>query len=126
MTKADKTDSYPKAEINVALSILQAGIYRKTASDSVYNKSDIDLRFPSLIGAAPSVLNTIVELSAALSHDSDYATTIQNQLNTKADKLNTYSKVDVNVAISSLQADIDNKLLINDGKFKIISSTNTF
>ena len=35
-------------------------------------------------------------------------------LNLKSYTLTTYSKTDVNVALSSLQAGIDNRVLIND------------
>ena len=38
-------------------------INHKAVSTDVYTKSDIDLRCSSLIGAAPSVLNTSVELA---------------------------------------------------------------
>ena len=55
-------------------------------------KKEVGSRLPSLIGAAPDVFNTIVELAAALGHDQNYATTIHNQITSKADKLTTYSK----------------------------------
>ena len=92
-TKADKTDTYPKAEVNNAIAILQAGIDRRSLITEVYNKGDIDLKCSSLIGSSPEILNTIVELSNALSNDANYATTLQNQLNNKADKLNTFTKM---------------------------------
>ena len=97
-------------------------------ASNVYNKNEVDLKFTSLIGAAPAVLATIVELATALGNDAKYATTIQNQLNSKADKLITYSKTEVNVALSTLQAGIDNRVLINavdiNGKFKLIAVSN--
>ena len=34
--KADKSDNYPKAEMNVAICMLHAGIYRKVGSNVVY------------------------------------------------------------------------------------------
>ena len=77
----------------------------------------------SLIGAAPAVLNTSVELATALGNDSNYATTIQNQINNKADKLDTYPKAEINVALGILQAGINTKVLSNavdiHGKFTI-------
>ena len=43
-------------------------------------------------------------------------------LNLKADKIDTYPKAEVNVALSTLQAGIDNRVLINavniNGQFK--------
>ena len=60
-------------------------INNKVVINDVYNKSDIDLKCSSLIGAAPAILNTIVELAAALGNDSNYDTHIQNQTNNKVD-----------------------------------------
>ena len=57
--------------------ILQS-INTKVSIDDVYNNNEVDLRFTSLIGAAPDVLNTSVELATALGNDSNYAATIQN------------------------------------------------
>ena len=49
-------------------------------------------------------------------------------LNLKSYKLTTYSTTDVNVALSSLQAGIDNRVLINDvtinGELKINATSN--
>ena len=69
--------------------ILQS-INNKAASNDVYTKHEVDLIVSSLVGAAPGILDTIVELATALGNDSNYATTIHNQIINKADKLNTY------------------------------------
>ena len=49
-------------------------------------------------------------------------------LNIKSDKLDTYPKADVNVALSMLQAGIDRRVLANavdiNGKFKINHTSN--
>ena len=41
LDKADKTDTYPKAEVNVAIIILQAGIHRRVLTNAV----DIQSKF---------------------------------------------------------------------------------
>ena len=41
------------------------------------------IKCSSLIGAAPALLSTSVELATALGDDSNYATTMQNKSNTK-------------------------------------------
>ena len=100
----------------------------KGASNDVYNKTEVDLRFSSLIGAAPAVLYSIVELAAALGNDQTYAMTIQNQIINTADKINTYLKSEVDVFLSILQAGINNRGLINaveiNGNFKIHAVSN--
>ena len=74
------------------------------------------------------MLNTIVELATALGNDSNYATTIQNQISNKVDKSDSYPKAEINVAIGILQAGIDNRVLTNtvdmNGKFKINATSN--
>ena len=61
----------------------------KSYKVNTYNKSEVDLEFSSLIGAAPAILDTIVELATALGNDQTYATHIQNQINSTSDKINT-------------------------------------
>ena len=41
-------------------------------------------KIAAVVGAAPALLNTLVELSAALNNDASYATTITNALSGKA------------------------------------------
>ena len=105
-----------------------ASISNKAVSNNVYTEADIDLKWSSLVGAAPAVLNTSVELATALGNDSKDATTIQNQINSKSAELTTYPQKYVNVALSNLQAGIDNRVLVNavdiNGKFKISAVSN--
>ncbi len=44
------------------------------------------VKIAAVVGAAPALLDTLVELSAALNNDANYATTITNALATKAPK----------------------------------------
>ena len=41
-------------------------------------------KIAAVVGAAPALLNTLVELSAALNNDATYATTVTNALDAKA------------------------------------------
>ena len=92
---------------------ISQSIDNKAAVNHVYNNHEVGLRFSSLIGAAPAILDTIVELAAALGNDSNYAATIQNQSVNKADNNNHYSKTDVDVFLSMFQAVITNRVWIN-------------
>jgi hypothetical protein len=53
-----------------------------------YTKTQTDTLITNLIGNAPALLNTLNELAAALNNDQNYATTIQNQIATKASIIN--------------------------------------
>ena len=44
-----------------------------------------DQKIAELVDAAPSALNTLNELAAALNDDANYATTVVNALDSKAD-----------------------------------------
>ena len=50
-----------------------------------------------MLGAAPAVLHTCVELATALGNDSTYATTTQHQTINNSDKANTCLQTDVGV-----------------------------
>ena len=113
----DKTSILTSNNIDIVQSI-----NNKAAVNDVYNTNEVDLICSSLIGATTAVLYNIVELAAALGNDQHYATSIQNQIVNKADKINTYLKSDVDVFLYVLQAGIDIRVLINavdiNGKFK--------
>lgn len=49
--------------------------------------SDIDTRINALIGAAPTALDTLVEIADALNNDPDFAATMTTQLAGKVDKV---------------------------------------
>ena len=51
--------------------------------------------FNNLIDAAPTVLNTLNELAAALNDDANYATTVQNQIALKHDKIDNVSDTEI-------------------------------
>jgi hypothetical protein len=56
----------------------------KANQATTYTKTEVDTQFSSLIDSAPTALNTLKELANALANDANYATTVQNQLATKA------------------------------------------
>lgn len=60
----------------------------------------------NLIGQAPEALNTLEELSKALSDDSNFAATMAGELGKKADVSNTYSKSEVDSIQNKLEANI--------------------
>ena len=88
----------------------------------MYTKTELGLRLSSLVGSAPYILNTSVERAGAIGTGQNYATTIQHQIHTTCDTLSTYSKVDVNVCVSMLEAGTHRQVEIHvvgsDGKLK--------
>ena len=76
--KRNISDSYDKNYINTLIT-------------NYYNKTQVDTLFNNIIDGAPTVLNTLNELAAALNDDANYATTIQNQIALKQDLLSVLS-----------------------------------
>ena len=66
-----------------------------------------------LIGAAPDILDTIVEVATALGNDQYYDANMHNQISNKSDNTNTCLNTDADVCLSSLQSGINNRLLMN-------------
>lgn len=66
-----------------------------------YTKTDIDLRIQGVVDAAPAALDTLKELASALGDDANFAGTITAALANKADKATTYTKTEVDGAISA-------------------------
>ena len=71
-------------EIQGTLTITGQTTITTGAASNVYSKAAVDQTFANLIDSAPAALNTLKELASALSNDGNYATTVQNQLATKA------------------------------------------
>lgn len=76
-TKADQATTYTKTETDNLL-------ITKANQVTTYTKTEVDTKFTDIINSAPDALNTLSELADALANDSNYATTIANQLATKA------------------------------------------
>lgn len=80
----------------------------------------------ALVDSAPGALNTLNELAAALGDDANYATTITNALATKANQSTTYTKTEVDTAISNVPVPTLSSLgLNNHNQLTIDSSGNT-
>lgn len=80
------TDAYTKLETDAkAIEIAQAECAR-------------------LVASAPETLNTLDEIAAALGDDPNFATTMTNQLGTKANKSDVYTKSEANNKINTAVA----------------------
>lgn len=80
------TDAYTKLETDAkAIEIAQAECAR-------------------LVASAPETLNTLDEIAAALGDDPNFATTMTNQLGTKANKTEVYTKSEANNKINTAVA----------------------
>lgn len=61
-----------------------------TTSLQAANKQYVDTAVANLVDSAPEMLNTLSELANALGDDPNFATTITNQIASKADAVHTH------------------------------------
>ena len=57
-----------------------------------YTKTQVDKKVSNLVNSAPETLDTLNELASALGNDPNFATTVANQIGTKADDSNVVHK----------------------------------
>jgi hypothetical protein len=70
----------------------QKSLDTKADKTTTYTKSDVDQHISNLIASAPDASNTLNELAQALANDPSYVATVVTQLAQKADKSTTYTK----------------------------------
>ena len=79
----------------------QNALDTKADKTITYTKNDVDQKISNLIASAPDALNTLNELAQALANDPSYVATVVNQLAQKADKSTTYTKTEANDLLSA-------------------------
>ena len=70
------SDTYDKANIDGKITTINASIGTKRNTTDSYTKAEVDTNIAAVVGAAPALLNTLVELSAALGNDANYASAL--------------------------------------------------
>lgn len=90
---------------NFTLQVTVPALADKANKVDTLTPAQIDARIQSLIGAAPSALDTLVELAAALNNDPNFAASMTTALGAKADKATTYTI-----------AQVDGAFLLKSGK----------
>lgn len=100
-------------------SILYVDNEISNALDLYATTAYVDGRFTDLLGAAPEALDTLKELSDALGGDANFATTVTNQLSTKANTADL-----ANVATTGDYNDLSNKPTIPTVPTNVSAFTN--
>ena len=92
-TYADATFA-KKTQVNAKANA--ADVYTKTQADAKYQLKGtyasveyVDGRVANIVNSAPETLDTLQELAQALGNDPNFATTVANEIGTKADKATT-------------------------------------
>ena len=125
--KADKATTYTKGDVDNLLLTnydTKLGVNIKIAT-----------AINNLVDSAPDTLNTLNELAAALNDDTNFATTVTNQislkadktytdtaLNSKADKEFTYTKTEVDNNIGGLSLSTEQGLRLKADKTDVTAA----
>lgn len=70
------------------------------AYTKIQTEQQIDIKVNALVDQAPETMNTLNELASALGDDPNFATTVANQIGTKANSSDVYTIEACNTAIS--------------------------
>lgn len=76
-------------------------------------ESMVDTKISGLVNSAPETLDTLKELSDALGNDPNFATTIANQIGSKANKDDVYTKLETNTLLEDKANSVHNHV-VND------------
>ena len=101
---------------------MSTNINAKAPAATTYSKNQVDANIAAVVGAAPALLNTLVELSAALNNDHNYAGTLTTALAAKAPIATTYTKTDIDTALDNLQTKITKPYVANTVNLYDVSS----
>lgn len=101
LQKTDKIDAYTKAESDAKYQL------KGTYASVEY----VDGRVANVVNSAPETLDTLQELAQALGNNPNFATTVANEIGTKADKATTENalKGKANAADVYTKVESDNK-----------------
>lgn len=82
------------ASVNASLDLADSSVQPADIADFT-TQTDIDTSIAALVDTAPSTLDTLNELAAALGDDPDFATTVTNSIAGKADTVHTHTLANV-------------------------------
>jgi hypothetical protein len=80
----------------------------------------IDTKVSGLVNSAPETLDTLKELSDALGNDPNFATTVANQIGTKADKDSVYTKLETDTLLEGKANSVHNHVVSDITDFPTI------
>ena len=112
-------DYYTKSEIDTKLNSKA----NKTTTLSgygitdAYTKPQVDKKVSDLVNSAPETLDTLNELANALGDDPNFATTVANQIGTKANSSDVYNKSETDTLLSDLAKTSDLAKVATTGSY---------
>ena len=87
------------ADIHTPIATIEGMIDTAIGSLNYATPDYVDTKVADLVNSSPETLDTLKELSDALGNDSNFATTVANQIGSKADKDDVYTKQDTDTLL---------------------------
>ena len=87
------------ADIHTPIATIEGMIDTAVGSLNYATPDYVDTKVADLVNSAPETLNTLKELSDALGNDTNFATTVANQIGSKADKDDVYTKLETDTLL---------------------------
>lgn len=88
-------------------------------------QTQIDTKIASLVDSAPETMNTLNELATALGDDPNFATTVANQIGTKANSSDVYTIEACNTAISDAIVNANKVTSVDINSIEVVSTMPT-
>lgn len=106
---------------SVTAAKLATGAIESKLGYTPVSPTQLSTQVANLVNSAPATLDTLNELATALGNDANYAATITTALGTKANQSTTYTKTEVNNALTP--TNVSDKANTSTGYFAIPSGT---
>lgn len=108
------------ADIHTPIATIEGMIDTAVGSLNYATPDYVDTKISGLVNSAPETLDTLKELSDALGNDSNFATTVANQIGTKADKDSVYTKQETDTLLEGKANSVHNHVVSDITDFPTI------
>ena len=108
------------ADIHTPIATIEGMIDTAIGSLNYATPDYVDTKVADLVNSSPETLDTLKELSDALGNDSNFATTVANQIGSKADKDDVYTKQDTDTLLEGKANSVHNHVVSDITDFPTI------
>lgn len=108
------------ADIHTPIATIEGMIDTAVGSLNYATPDYVDTKVADLVNSSPETLDTLKELSDALGNDSNFATTVANQIGNKADKDDVYTKLETDTLLEGKANSVHNHVVSDITDFPTI------
>ena len=107
-------------DIHTPIATIEGMINTAVGSLNYATPDYVDTKVADLVNSSPETLDTLKELSDALGNDSNFATTVANQIGSKADKDDVYTKLETDTLLEGKANSVHNHVVSDITDFPTI------